>query len=581
MGRCSRINRDRLVEVHRPPPTPKEDLDKALEAVTAHKQEWVDLPLGERLDLVRRARKDFRGVQQRWSDLSVAAKGIDERTLGNDREWIEIATINRTHFVVERALRDIQRYGRPKVPGGYSTLPNGQVVAHTYPDSTAHRYLFQGTTEEVWLEPGVTVQEAKARQAIAYKGGVKEGRLALVLGAGNASTLLTSDLFHVMFHDLRAVVLKMNPVNSYLGTLLEEAYRGLIDRGFLRIVHGGAEEGRYLVDHELVDQVHMTGSDKTFEAVVFGPGEEGARRKSEGAPLVDKPVSGELGCITPWVIVPGEWSQKEIEVQAAKLAFWMMRHEGYICFAPRVLVVHKQWRHRDAFLEALIDALSRVEPIMAYYPGSLETQQTFVEAHPNAVQIGGGLEDRVPWTVIRDVDPTNADDICFRRESFSGMVAETALDATSVPEYLARTVEFLNGTVWGTLSATLVVSPESMADPATGEAVERAIADLRYGSVALNGTAVWGFYSMVTPWGAFPGSDIDDIQSGRGKVANFLMLHRPEKSVIRVPFHMDPYPFLGTARDLHVFSRKLARFEERPSMLKVLGLYPSARRSSR
>ncbi|MCK5413877.1 MAG: aldehyde dehydrogenase [Thermoplasmata archaeon] len=568
------------MEVSRPPPTSREDLDKALEAVTAHKGEWVDLPIGERLDLVRRVRKDFRSVQQRWSDLSVAAKGIDERTLGNDREWMEIACINRTHFVTERALKDIQRYGKPKVYGGYSTRPNGQVVAHTYPDSRAHRYLFQGTTEEVWLEPGVTMEEAKARQAIAYNGGVKEGRLALVLGAGNASPLLTSDVFHMMFHDLRAVVLKMNPVNSYLGPLLEEAYRGLIERGFLRVVHGGAGEGRYLVDHSLVDLVHMTGSDRTFEAVVFGPGEEGARRKSEGAPLVDKPISGELGCITPWVVVPGDWSQKEVEEQAAKLAFWMMRHEGYICFAPRVLVVHKQWRQRDAFLEALIDALSRVEPIMAYYPGSLETQQIFVEAHPNAVQIGGGLEDRVPWTVIRDVDPRNADDICFCRESFSGMVAETALDAGSVPEYLARTVEFLNGTVWGTLSATLLVSPESMADPATGEAVERAIADLRYGSVALNATAVWGFYTMVTPWGAFPGSDIDDIQSGRGKVANFLMLHRPEKSVIRVPFHMDAYPFMGTAKDLDVFSRKLARFEEGSSWLQLPGLYMSARRST-
>ncbi|MCK5253611.1 MAG: hypothetical protein KAQ96_11695, partial [Thermoplasmata archaeon] len=175
------------MEVSRPPPTSREDLDKALEAVTAHKGEWVDLPIGERLDLVRRVRKDFRSVQQRWSDLSVAAKGIDERTLGNDREWMEIACINRTHFVTERALKDIQRYGKPKVYGGYSTRPNGQVVAHTYPDCRAHRYLFQGTTEEVWLEPGVTMEEAKARQAIAYNGGVKEGRLALVLGAGNAS----------------------------------------------------------------------------------------------------------------------------------------------------------------------------------------------------------------------------------------------------------------------------------------------------------------------------------------------------------------------------------------------------------
>ena len=569
------------IEVHRPPPTTQGGLDRALEAVTAHKQEWVDLPIGQRLDLIRRVRKDFRGVQQRWVDLSVAAKGIAERRLGNDFEWLEIAVINRVHFVIERSLRDIQRHGRPKVPGGYSTRANGQVVAHTYPDSKAHGTLFKDIIEEVWLEPGVTLEEAKEKQAIAYQRGVTEGRLALVLGAGNASSLLPSDVCHKMFHDLQAVVLKMNPVNSYLGPLVEEAYRALIDRGFLRVVHGGAEEGRYLVDHPLVDGVHMTGSDRTFEAVVFGPGEEGARRKADGAPLVDKPVTGELGCITPWIIVPGEWSQDVIEEQAAKMAFWMMRHEGYVCYAPRVLVVHKEWRHREAFVDALIEALSRVEPIRAYYPGSTETQRSFVEAHPDAVQIGGGREDHVPWTVIRDVDPGSRDDICFCRESFSGMVAEVALDATSVPEFLKRMVEFLNGTVWGTLSATLVVSPESMADPVVVEAVERAVVDLRYGTIALNGPATWGIYTMITPWGAFPGSDIDDIQSGNGKVANFLMLHRPEKSVVKAPFKMDPYPFWGTAKDLQVFSRKLANFEEDHSWLRLPGLYLSAKRSSR
>lgn len=31
------------MEVNLPPPTPKEDLDKALEELTAHKQEWIDL----------------------------------------------------------------------------------------------------------------------------------------------------------------------------------------------------------------------------------------------------------------------------------------------------------------------------------------------------------------------------------------------------------------------------------------------------------------------------------------------------------------------------------------------------------
>ena len=151
--------------------------------------------------------------------------------------------------------------------------------------------------------------------------------------------------------------------------------------------------------------------------------------------------------------------------------------------------------------------------------------------------------------------------------------------APSVPDFLQQAVDFLNDTVWGTLSATLVVSPESLADPETERAVEQAIADLRYGTVALNACGTWCFYTMVAPWGGFPGSDISDIQSGTARVGNFLMLYRPEKTVVKAPFRMRPYPFLGTAKDLHVFSRKLAEFEKGPSLWLLPGLFWSGIRT--
>jgi acyl-CoA reductase-like NAD-dependent aldehyde dehydrogenase len=564
---------------HRPEPTSREDLDRALDELQAHKAEWVSLPIRDRISIVEEVRRDFPRTWDRWVAWSLAAKGTAERTLGNDREWLELAPINRIHTKALTALRDIRDHGKPVVPGGYRVLPNGQVAARVYPDSRAHGMAFKGIEIDVWLEAGVTLDEARRRQAAAYNDGAQVGKVALVLGAGNAASLPPSDTFHKLFHDLSVVALKMNPVNSYLGPLLEEAYGALVRRGFLRIVYGGADEGTYLVSNPKVDEVHMTGSDRTFEAVVFGPGDEGRQRKAERTPLVDKPVEGELGCITPWVVVPGEWSEVDIRDQASRMAFWMMRHEGYLCFAPRILVLHRQWALREAFIQALVDALSQVEPIKAYYPGSAETQRTFVAAHPEAVQIGGGDGDHVPWTVIRDLDPTAEGDICYRRESFSGMCGEVSLEAETVPDYIDQAVAFLNDTVWGTLSATLVVSEESLADPETGEAVERAIADLRYGTVALNGPGTWGFYTMIAPWGGFPGSDISDIQSGVGRVANFLMLHRPEKTVMRAPFTRKPYPFVATAKDLQVFSKRLAEFETGPSFWKLPGLYMSAKRT--
>ena len=189
------------------------------------------------------------------------------------------------------------------------------------------------------------------------------------------------------------------------------------------------------------------------------------------------------------------------------------------------------------------------------------------------------MEDHVPWTVIPNLDSEVTDDICFRRESFSGMCGEVALEAATISDFLDRSVEFLNRVVWGTLSATFVVSGESLSNPSIGGAVERAITNLRYGTVALNGPGTWGLYNMVSPWGGYPGSEIFDIQSGNVKVANFLMLYRPEKTVVRAPFRMKPYTFLSTAKDLDVFSRKLAEFEIKPSFWKLTDLFLSAIRT--
>lgn len=563
----------------RPRPFSKKAMDKALSELHSHKQEWVDLSIEKRIDIVTDVEKDFLSVMDRWAEWSVQAKGVAERKLGNDMEWLELAVIARMNHIIHRSLRDIQEIGRPRIPGPVRTRPDGRVIVQVYPDYKLHGMLFRGITTEVWIQPGMTAEEVVTKQASAYKDKARKGRVALVLGAGNASSLPSSDTFFKLFNDLRVVALKMNPVNSYLGPLLEEAYRSLIDKGFLRILYGGAEEGSYLVRHPLVDEFHMTGSDRTFDTIVFGTVEKNRNGKSTGERLVEKPFTGELGCITPWIVVPGPWEAKDVRMAAERMAFWMVRHEGYICFAPRVLVLKRDWEYRRLFLDSLTGALEKVEPIRAYYPGSAELQKDFISSHPEAKQIGGDDKEHVPWTIIEDVDAGATNDICFRRESFSGLCAETSIAAESPEEFLEMAVNLLNETVWGNLSATLVANKATMRDPKIGPAIEKTIADLRYGTVGVNGPGTWGFYTMIAPWGGFPGNEVEDIQSGIGRVANFLMLPKVEKTVMRAPLEMWPYTFRVDAKKLDVFSRKLAYFEANPSFFKFLGLAWQAMKS--
>ena len=129
------------------------------------------------------------------------------------------------------------------------------------------------------MQPGVTIDDVYAGQAPDYRNRDEVGKVALVLGAGNASMLVPSDFLYKLFVEKQVVILKLNPVNAYLGQVLQSGFRALIEHGFLRIAYGGSHEGSYLWHHPAVDEIHTTGSDKTYEDVVFGPGPDGARRK--------------------------------------------------------------------------------------------------------------------------------------------------------------------------------------------------------------------------------------------------------------------------------------------------------------
>jgi hypothetical protein len=222
--------------------------------------------------------------------------------------------------------------------------------------------------------------------------------------------------------------------------------------------------------------------------------------------------------------------------------------------------------------------MAQVPTRTAYYPGAHNRYQAFVSAHPEAEQFGTTTEKELPWTLIAGVNPDATDDLCFTTEAFCSLFAETNIDAASVPEYIDRAVDLANKHHWGTLNVTIIVHPTSMKDPAVAAAVERAVANLRYGTIGVNYWAGTGFVLCVTTWGAFPGHEIHDIQSGVGVVHNTLMFSRPQKSVLRAPFRSSPTPPWFVTRGktaLKVFP-KLVDLEVSPSPWKAPGILWSA-----
>ena len=132
--------------------------------------------------------------------------------------------------------------------------------------------------------------------------------------------------------------------------------------------------------------------------------------------------------------------------------------------------------------------------------------------------------------------------------------------------------------MWGTLNATILVHPASLKKPGIAAAIERAVVNLRYGTVGVNYWAGTGFVLGTTTWGAFPGQPIYDIQSGNDVVHNTLMFSRPQKSVLRGPFRTIPTPpwFAMHAKTGRKVFPKLVAFEAAPSPLKVPSIFWSA-----
>jgi acyl-CoA reductase-like NAD-dependent aldehyde dehydrogenase len=500
---------------------------------------WVATGLDERIALLEELAQSILEAADGWTIAAAQAKGIRRDSPAMAEDWGSgvLATL-RNVTLLAATLRDIRDTGRP-APPSIRMDDRGHTVVDVFPSDVVDRALFPGFTAEVRLAAGVTPEQARERMGrIHHEGHVSPPEVSLVLGAGNVSSIGPMDALTQLFAEDRVVLLKLNPVNDYLAPHLEVALRPLIRGGWLRLMTGGPDVARTIIDHPDVDTVHLTGSDRTYEAIVFGDDEEAPDRKRRGTPLRTKPITAELGNVTPVIVVPGPWTPREIAYHGDNIASMLVQNAGFNCIAARVIVQHAAWSRRAALNDAIRDSLQRAEPREAYYPGARDRFEAFTAAHPEAERYGPTGERDVPFTFIPDLDATRADDIAFTTEAFCAVFGEVPLDAPrSVPEFLDRAVDFCNERLWGTLSASIIVHPRTLNDPEAREAVERAIDRLHYGSVVVNHWSAAPYAMVTPPWGGAPGATPGDIQSGNGFVHNTFLLEDVAKTVVRGPFH--------------------------------------------
>ncbi|HEY4438893.1 MAG TPA: aldehyde dehydrogenase family protein [Candidatus Elarobacter sp.] len=549
----------------RPLPIDVATFDHALDELRANAASWARLGFAGKIRHLRAMRARTIEVADEWVALAAHAKGIAGTPLAGE-EWFSgpyavLVAIDR----LIATLAALATGHDPYPAAAVRTRAGGQVVVDVFPAERSDRILLSGVRAEVWMDPSVTAQTLGENTASFYRESAPPGGVTLVLGAGNIASIPPLDVLTALYAHGHVALLKLNPVNDYLLPVFERLFSSLIDERFVFVTTGGAAVGAYACGHRAVDAIHLTGGERTHDAIVFGGGDEGRARKAVGDPIVTKPVTSELGNVTPVIVVPGPWSEPDFAFQAAHVATMKLHNAGANCIAAQVLVTPQGWEGTARFVGAVEHALRSAPERPSYYPGSAAERR-----------FAAGLDE-------------NADEPLFRDEAFGPVLAQTSIAGDDAGAFLRNAVAFCNDRLRGTLGVSVLVHPRTIA--ALGPAFEEAVAALRYGCVAINTWPGVGFLLPAASWGAYPGNTLAAVGSGIGIVHNAYLFDRPQKTVVRAPFAPFPRsfgdgentllptpPWFVTHRRADAVGRAMFAFTAKPSPARMLATAVAAMR---
>ena len=508
-------------------------LDSDIAALRDGLPTWTHLTLEQRARLLERVRASVVACAQEWAEQAALIKGLDGRHPLRGEEWLSgpYAVI----VAVDAYVRSLTALSAGRSPIDGLTLgsaPGGRVTVPAFPATGADAILLSGFTAEVWLRPGVAAGDAYATAGLAQKSPSVGGGVGLVLGAGNVTAIPVLDVLYELLSANRVAILKLNPTMDALAPVFRRALAPLIAAGFVRIVTGDGAVGAALTAHPDIDHVHITGSAATFDAIVWGTGEEASRRRKGADPAMTKPITAELGGVSPVIVVPGEWTAADLRFQAEHVATMRLQNAGHNCIAGQVVVVSRDWKQRGAFLSELRAAYLRAPHRPTWYPHAPERVAQVGAEFPVAETYDGGGE-RVLMVLAADQDASALE----TTEYFAPILGVIDVPGTG-QEFLDAAVAYANERLTGTLGANLLIDPSTR--KALGAGFDNAIADLRYGAIAINAWTGFNFLLANGTWGAFPGGTLEDVGSGIGIVHNALLLDGVERTVVQGPFR--PFP---------------------------------------
>jgi acyl-CoA reductase-like NAD-dependent aldehyde dehydrogenase len=560
--------------------------DEITERLARGEQVWAQTSLARRRQLLDRF-KQLTGINAaEWVQVAARIKKLPAESPLVGEEWISGPWAVLTYATA--LARTLERLDRgTDVLAGYPTrtTATGQLAIKVLPHTVYDRLLLNGFSAEVWMPPGITEARVRETAGLGERNQAQTRGAAQVLGAGNIFSIAPLDTIYQLYAENRVAVLKLNPVTDALKPVFEKIFAPFIDLGVVEVLAGGVEIGSALAYHPGISAVHITGSEQTHDAIVWGPGEQGRTAKAARARKLTKPITSELGGVAPVIVVPGQWSPADLRFQARHVATQRLHNAGSNCIAAQIVIVSSDWGQKGAFLAELRRALAGAYERPAWYPGSEDRVRDARERHPAGAEAVGGAPAR---TLLTGLDLHDGAETAFETEYFAPVLGVTELPGAG-EDFLAAAVTAANDRLRGTLGANLIIHPATRRS--LGEAFERQVAALRYGTIGINAWTGVGYLTADATWGAFPGHTLDDVQSGIGVVHNALLLDDPERTVVEGPFRPSPRsllnrewaispnpPWFVDNKTAATTGRLLTAFETRPRWGALPGIFASALR---
>ena len=520
----------------------KLDIDRFITTLRTKSKEFNSISNVQLASMLEETISNIKEVAFFWATICSDNKGTT-KTPAEGEEWLggPFASVLATQYYIKSLTNDDDL-----VEKKYNSEENSYKV---FPNSFTERITFPFIDAKVIFNKSMSFEDINKYRGFSKRYDI-DPSITLVLGAGNFSSIPYLDVLYHLITRKSVILLKLNPVNEYLKPVFEKVFQSFIERGYIIVTTGNIDESKYMANHPGINHIHLTGSDKTFEDIVYGRELTEKERKSKSLSKINnKPITSELGNVTPIIIHPGKWSTSDIKYQARKIVTAKLNNNGFNCIAAQVVVLPDGWGQTETLIKFVKHYMSKAKERKAYYPESIERLEKLEK--DKGYERVNALSCVTPH-LTREIKAYSKFEI---DEVWSSTIYFKKIEYTSIEDFANKAIDYCNDELWGNLGVSVIIKDH---DRKFNKHITNLYIDkLNYGTVAINEWAAIGYIIPQLPWGGFPGNKDNDIQSGQSVVHNSMLFESPLKGVVNTKFRIsrliDPPWFVTNKKARRLF----------------------------